>query len=184
MMGVLLTSLTVAREWERGSMEQLFSTPVRRIEIVLGKLLPYFLVGIVQLMLTVAVSMLVFNVPIRGSVLLLSGISLLFLFATLGQGLLISVITKNQMLATLAAAMSSMLPSMLLSGFVMPIDNMPIVLQYFTRVIPARYYVSALRAIMLRGADSSVIAGDALALVLFGLFTLGACNAKFSRTVA
>jgi ABC-2 type transport system permease protein len=184
MMGVLLTSLTVAREWERGSMEQLFSTPVQRIEIVLGKLIPYFIVAILQLLLILVASTTLFRVPIRGSLLLLSGLSLLFLLATLGQGLLISVITKNQMLATLGAAMTSMLPSMLLSGFIMPIENMPPLLQYITRVIPARYYVSGLRGILLRGVDFATISGDALALALFSLFMLVMCNARFSRSIA
>lgn len=181
MMAVLLTALTVAREWERGTMEQLFSTPVGRVEIVLGKLLPYFFVGMAQVLLILAAGTWLFGVPIRGPVVAVFGISALFLLASLGQGLLISVATKNQQLATQGAAVSSMLPSALLSGFVMPIDNMPVVLQYVTYAIPARYYVHALRAILLRDAPLEVVVPDAFALTLFALTMIVISTALFRR---
>ena len=184
MMAVLLTALTVAREWERGTMEQLFSTPVGRVEIVLGKLLPYFFVGMAQVLLILAAGTWLFGVPIRGPVLAVFGISALFLLASLGQGLFISVATKNQQVATQIAAVSSMLPSALLSGFVMPIDNMPVVLQYFTYLIPARYYVHALRAILLRDAPLAVVIPDAFALALFALAMVVASTALFRRRLA
>jgi ABC-2 type transport system permease protein len=183
MMAVLLTALTVAREWERGSMEQLFATPVGRLEIVVGKLLPYFGVAFVQLLLVLVASAFLFDVPVRGSLLLLCGLSILFLFSMLGQGLLISVVTQNQMVATQVAALSSMLPAMLLSGFIMPIENMPEILQILTNLIPSRYFVHALRGIMLRGVESSVIARDALALVIFGCVMLLGCIVRFRRTI-
>jgi drug efflux transport system permease protein len=184
MMAVLLTALTVAREWERGTMEQLFSTPVGRIEIVLGKLLPYFFVGMAQVLLVLASGTWLFGVPIRGPVVAVFGISAVFLLASLGQGLLISVATKNQQVATQGAAVSSMLPSALLSGFVMPIDNMPVVLQYVTYLIPARYYVHALRAILLRDAPLSVVAPDAVALLAFATATVIMSTALFRRRLA
>ena len=184
MMAVLLTALTVAREWERGTMEQLFATPVGRVEIVLGKLLPYFGVGMAQVLLVLAAGTWLFGVPIRGPVILVFGISALFLLATLGQGLLISVATKNQQVATQGAAVSSMLPSALLSGFVMPIDNMPTVLQYVTYAIPARYYVHALRAILLRNAPVSVIVPDAVALLIFATAMVVISTALFRRRLA
>jgi ABC-2 type transport system permease protein len=184
MMAVLLTALTVAREWERGSMEQLFSTPVSRLQIVLGKLLPYFGVALAQLALVLGAATWLFDVPLRGSLTAFFAISCLFLLAMLGQGLLISVVTKNQQVATQAGAVSSMLPAMLLSGFILPIENMPVPLQYFTRLIPARYFVHAARALLLRGAGLEVIAGDALALGIFSSLMMIACVARFKRRIA
>ncbi len=184
MMAVLLTALTVAREWERGTMEQLFATPVGRVEIVLGKLMPYFGVGMLQVLLILAAGTWLFGVPIRGPVVLVFAVSSLFLLATLSQGLLISVATKNQQLATQAAAVSSMLPATLLSGFVMPIDNMPAPLQALTRIIPARYFVHALRAVMLRDAPLVVIVPDALALLSFALVMVVISTILFRRTIA
>jgi ABC-2 type transport system permease protein len=154
---------------------------VGRTEIVLGKLAPYFVVGMAQLVLVLGAGTWLFDVPIRGSLLAVTAVSSLFLFATLGQGLFISTATKNQMIATQAAAVSSMLPATLLSGFVMPIDNMPYVLQQVTRIVPARYFVHALRAILLRDADLSVIVPDAIALTLFGLVMVVLTTALFRR---
>lgn len=184
MMAVLLTALTVAREWERGTMEQLFATPVGRTEIVLGKLMPYFGVGMLQVLLILAAGTWLFGVPIRGPVILVFAISALFLLATLGQGLLISVATKNQQVATQGAAVSSMLPATLLSGFVMPIDNTPAPLQALTRIIPARYFVHALRAVMLRDAPLAVIVPDALALLAFAFVMIVISTILFRRTIA
>ena len=184
MMAVLLTALTVAREWERGSMEQLFATPVSRLQIVLGKLLPYFGVALAQLLLVLTAATWLFDVPVRGSLLLLFGVSCLFLLAMLGQGLFISVVTKNQMVATQAGAVSSLLPSMLLSGFILPIENMPLPLQFATRVVPARYFVHAARALLLRGAGADAVATDALALAIFSAVVVLACVARFKRRIA
>jgi ABC-2 type transport system permease protein len=183
-MAVMLTSLTIAREWERGSMEQLFSTPVGRLEIALGKLGPYFLVALSQLLLILVAATWVFDVPIRGSVLLLVAVSSLFLYAALAQGLLISVVTKNQQVATQAAAVTSMLPSMLLSGFALPIDNMPRVLQIVTNVVPARHYIHAIRAVMLRDAEPLSLVGDALALAVIGTVLLAIATSRFSRKLS
>lgn len=184
MMAVLLTALAVAREWERGSMEQLFSTPVSRLQIVLGKLLPYFGVAFAQLCLVLGAATWLFDVPLRGSLTAFFGVSCLFLLAMLGQGLLVSVVTKNQQVATQVGAVSSMLPSMLLSGFILPIDNMPAVLRYLTRIVPARYFVDASRALLLRGASVKVIAPDALALAVFSAIMIIACVARFKRRIA
>ena len=183
-MAVMLTSLTVAREWERGSMEQLFSTPVGRLEIALGKLAPYFVVALGQLLIILAAATWLFDVPLRGSLLALFAVSSLFLYAALSQGLLISVVTKNQQVATQVAAVSSMLPSMLLSGFARPIDNMPWLLQLVTNIVPARHYVHAIRAIMLRDVEPGALVGDAVALALIGTGLLGLATARFSRKLA
>jgi ABC-2 type transport system permease protein len=181
---VLLTALTVAREWERGSMAQLFATPVGRLEIVLGKLLPYLVLGMLAVLLVLAVGGYVFDVPFRGSAPTLMLFSLLFLVGMLGQGLLISVVTQNQMVATQVATMSSMLPSMLLSGFVFPIENMPAPLQVLSRVVPARYFVAALRGVLLRGNGLGELWSEALMLCAFGALMLTLATARFKRTIA
>jgi ABC-2 type transport system permease protein len=181
---VLLTALTVAREWERGSMAQLFATPVGRLEIVLGKLLPYLVLGGLAVLLVTAVGGYVFDVPFRGSAPTLVLLSLLFLIGMLGQGLLISVATQNQMVATQVATMSSMLPSMLLSGFVFPLENMPMPLQLLSRVVPARYYVAGLRGVLLRGNGLAELWPEALLLAAFGVVMLSLAIARFKRTIA
>ncbi len=181
---VLLTALTVAREWESGSMAQLFATPVRRVEIVLGKLLPYLVLGALAMLLVLAAAGVVFNVPFRGSVGALLLLSLLFLIGMLGQGLLISVLTQNQMVATQVAVMSSMLPSMLLSGFVFPIENMPTILQWLSRLVLARYYVTGLRGVLLRGNGLAELWVEALYLLAFGTMMLALATSRFRRTIA
>jgi len=184
MVTVMLTSLTIAREWERGSMEQLFATPVGRLEIILGKLLPYLGIGILQLLLVLFASRYVFRVPVQGSLLLLAGLSLLFLVGMLGQGLLLSITTKSQMLATQAGIMTTMLPSMLLSGFMYPIENMPRTLQLLSALIPARYFIEGLRGIMLKGNGWSELWPQALCLLGFAGLMLGASAAAFVRRLA
>ena len=181
---VLLTALTVAREWERGSMAQLFATPVARFEIVIGKLLPYVVLGSIAVLLVLAVGMWVFDVPFVGSAPTLALISVLFIAGMLGQGLLISVVTRNQMVATQVATLSSMLPSLLLSGFVFPVDNMPFVLQQVSRVIPARYFVEGLRGVLLRGNGIEQLWPQVVALAVFAFVVLAASTARFRRTIA
>lgn len=184
MVTVMLTSLTIAREWERGSMEQLFATPVGRLEIIVGKLLPYLGIGIVQLLLVLLASRFVFQVPMRGSPLLLGVLSLLFLIGMLGQGLLLSIVTKSQMLATQAGIMTTMLPSMLLSGFMYPIENMPRALQLIAAAIPARYFIDGLRGVLLRGNGFAELWPETLCLAAFAAFMLCAAAAKFVRRLA
>ncbi|MCA9677177.1 MAG: ABC transporter permease [Kofleriaceae bacterium] len=183
MMAVVLTALAVAREWERGSMEQLFATPVGRLEIVAGKLAPYFVIGVAQLLIVLAVGVWLFDVPVRGSLVVLAVLSGTFLTATLAQGLLISVVAKNQMAATQMGAMSSMLPSLLLSGFILPIANMPAVLRAFTNVIPARHFIHGLRAVMLRDAPLSHVMGDVGRMAAFAGVMIFLCLVRFKRKV-
>ena len=184
MIAVVLTALTVAREYERGSMEQLFSTPVGRLEIILGKLAPYYLIGLVQVLLVVTLGVMLFNVPLRGSLLLLFGVSSLFMLAMLMQGLLVSVITRNQMLASMGAMVTTFMPALLLSGFIFPIENMPRFLQIVSMVVPARYFVSALRGIMLRGNGLGDIWSEVLALAAFFVVLLILAAARFRRRLA
>jgi ABC-2 type transport system permease protein len=181
---VLLTALTISGEWERGSMEQLFASPVGRLEIVLGKLLPYLVLGLVELQLVVAFGAFTFDVPLRGSVPLVFFVGLFFLVGMLGQGLLISVIAKNQLVATQAGALSSLLPSMLLSGMVFPLENMPLPLQVLSRVIPARYLVHALRGVMLKGNGLDVLWPDLVAQALFAVAVIALATARFKRRLA
>jgi ABC-2 type transport system permease protein len=181
---VLLTALTVAGEWERGSMEALFATPVGRLEIVAGKLLPYLALGLVQLLLVVAVGAALFDVPVRGSLALVFGAGLLFLAAMLGQGLLLSVLARNQLVATQAGALSALLPSMLLSGMIFPIENMPRALQLLSHAIPARYLVHALRGAMLKGNGLAELWPDLAALAAFAVAVLALAIARFRRRVA
>ncbi len=181
---VLLTALTISGEWERGSMEQLFASPVGRLEIVLGKLLPYLVLGMVELLLVLAFGAMAFDLPLRGSVTLLFTIGFFFLVGMLGQGLLISVIAKNQLVATQAGALSALLPSLLLSGMVFPLENMPAPLQLLSRVVPARYLVHALRGILLKGNGLDALWPDLVAQVAFALLVLALATARFERRLA
>ena len=184
MIAVMLTALTVAREYERGSMEQLFATPVGRLEVILGKLTPYFFVGLVQVLLVLTLGVTLFDVPVNGSIALLFLIASLFILAMLMQGLLISVVTRNQMVASMAATVSTFLPALLLSGFVFPLENMPLFLQGVAAILPARYLVSSLRAVMLRGNGIDVIWPNLLALSAFFVVLLAIATRKFKRQIA
>jgi ABC-2 type transport system permease protein len=181
---VMLTALAVAREYERGSMEQLFSTPVGRLEIILGKLGPNFVLGLFQVLIVLVVGVTLFDVPIRGSVVAVFLVSAVFLMAMLMQGLLISVVTKNQMLASQVAAITTLLPALLLSGFIFPVENLPVPLQAIAAVLPARYFIEALRAIMLRGNGIEDVVPQLLPLAAFFLVMLVLATRRFQRRLA
>jgi ABC-2 type transport system permease protein len=181
---VMLTALAIAGEWERGSMEQLFATPVGRFEIILGKLLPYLVLGFLALLLVLAFGMVAFDLPVRGSLMLVFLLGLVFLAGMLGQGLLISVVTRNQMVATQAGALSAMLPSVILSGMIFPIENMPLPLQLLSRIVPARYLVHGLRGVLLKGNGLDVLWPDLLAMVVFAAAILALSTARFQRRLA
>ena len=181
---VLLTALTVAGEWERGSMEQLFASPVGRLEIVLGKLLPYLVLGMLELELVLAFGAIAFDLPIQGSVPLVFLLGLFFLVGMLGQGLFISVVARNQLVATQAGALSALLPSMILSGMVFPLENMPLPLQLLSRVVPARYFVHALRGVLLKGNGLATLWPDLLAMAIFAVLVIALATARFQRRLA
>jgi ABC-2 type transport system permease protein len=183
MMSALLMSLTVAREWERGTMEQLLATPVRPIEIVIGKLLPYFAIGLAQLALITATGVALFDVPLRGGILPLLGVSSLFLVGALGQGLLVSILTRRQQLAMQFAILTSMLPSLLLSGFMSPIASMPPLVQAISRIVPARYFLVVLRGLFLKGSPLASMWPEIAALVVFAIIMLAACAARFKTRI-
>ena len=170
----MLTALTIAREWERGTMEQLAATPVRRVEVVLGKLLPYVVIGLIDMTLVTVMGVLVFDVPLRGNVLLLALIALVFIIGMLSFGILISAGLKSQLLATQVALMSTYLPTFLLSGFIFAIANMPIVLRGISYIVPARYFVVVTRGIFLKDVGLGVLWPQVLGLVIYSLvaFTL------------
>jgi len=163
----LLTPLSVAREWETGTMEQLISTPVSRAELVLGKLTPYFAIGMLDVVLTLLASRYLFGVPMRGSPALLLTIAAVYLSAGLGLGILLSIVTRNQLLASQAAMVSTFLPAMLLSGFISPISQMPAPVQLITRAFPARYFVTVLKGIQLKGLGMLALHAELLTLLLF-----------------
>jgi ABC-2 type transport system permease protein len=170
----MLASLTIAREWEMGTMEQLLSTPVRPAELVLAKMLAFFTVGAVDTTIAVLVGVFVFDVPFRGSVWLLALTSCLFLSGVFFWGILISALAKTQLVAYQVGVATTFLPSFLLSGFIYSIDNMPKVVQGITHVVPARYFVTILRGIFLKGVGPEVLWGNMLLLVCFmvGVFFL------------
>lgn len=178
---VLLTALTVAREWERGSMEQLFATPVGRLEIVVGKLLPYLAMGIVQFLTVLVAGAWAFGLPLRGDFALLSLCALLFLVSMLGQGLLISVVTRNQMVATQMAMMSTMLPTMMLSGFILPVENMPLWIRVISNILPARHMVTILRGILLKDNGLRELWVHVIALALYATAMIVLSTRRFAR---
>lgn len=169
-MTAMLTSLTIAREWENGTMEQLISSPVRGGEIIIGKLIPYFGLGMVQILLIVLTGTLVFGVPLRGNLLGLFTVCAVFLFCGLGIGLFASIITKNQQLAYTLSILTSMLPAYLLSGFISPIASMPKIIQLVTYSVPARYFLTALRGIFLKGYGFGQIWTEIAILAAFAVF--------------
>ena len=168
LIAALLTSLTIAKEWETGTMEQLISTPVRPVELVLGKLAPYFTIGMLDMFLSVAAGRWLFGVPLRGSLLALVAMSAIYLAGSLSMGMLISATAKNQLLASQMAFMTTFLPAFLLSGFMFDIENMPRALRWVTYVVPARYFVTMLRGLYLKGVGPSVLYPEGLLLLLFG----------------
>ena len=179
----LLTSLTIAREWEGGTMEQLIATPVQVPELVLGKLLPYFGIGFIDVALSALAGTLVFRVPFRGNVALFLGVSLIFLLGALSLGMLISIKAKSQLVASQVAMVVTFLPSFLLSGFMFDIGNMPGWLQVITHAFPARYFVTILKGIFMKGIGLHMLAMEAAFLTLFALIVTAAANRKFRKNL-
>jgi ABC-2 type transport system permease protein len=176
-----LTSLTIAREWEMGTMEQILSTPLRPTELVIGKMLAYFVVGLTDSIIALVVGVAVFSVPFRGSILLLAVSTCLFLFCVLFWGIFISSGARTQVQAYQLGMLSTFLPGFLMSGFVFAIDTMPKVLQAVSVLVPARYFVSILKALFLKGAGLGVIGDQALFLTLFASIVCWRAVAKLKR---
>ncbi|MCB2166637.1 MAG: ABC transporter permease [Deltaproteobacteria bacterium] len=163
--GTLLTALVVAREWERGTMEALLATPLSALEIVFGKLVPYFVLGMASMAVCTAVAFFLYGIPFRGSLPALAIASAAFLLAALGQGFLISTVTRNQFLASQAALVSAFLPAFILSGFVFEIASMPWIIRQLAQIIPARYFVTDLQTLFLTGDVWSLMGPNVLILI-------------------
>ena len=180
----LLTSLTVARERERGTMEQLISTPVKAGEIILGKFIPYFIIGLFDQLIAVAMAQFVYHVPFRGSLVLLFLCSALFLTGALALGMLISITAKNQLMASQLAMLVTFLPGFLLSGFAWAISNMPPAIQAITHAVPARYFINILRGIYLKGVGIKVLSIDIFLLVIFTVIMVALADKNFKKKVS
>lgn len=183
-LSALLTSLTIAREWERGTMEQLAATPVHRLEVILGKLLPYLFIGFIDIVIVAVVGGIVFAVPFRGNPFFLMVMAMLFLIGAQGLGLFISAATKSQFLATQLAMITTFLPATLLSGLMFDLSSMPKVLQIISLAVPARYFIAATRGIFLKGVGLEVLWGQALGMILFAVVGLGLAVHAFKKEIA
>jgi ABC-2 type transport system permease protein len=173
LIGTLLTALVVSREWERGTMEALMSTPVNIFELLLGKLIPYFILGMGSMSMCFVIAVYLYSVPFRGSFLMLGVVSSVFLFSALALGLLISTIARNQFAAAQAALVVAFLPAFMLSGFIFEIASMPLPIRVITYALPARYFVSSLQTLFLVGDVWSLLLFNLIPMLIMGLFLSG-----------
>jgi ABC-2 type transport system permease protein len=180
LIGTLLTALVVAREWERGTMEAMMATPVGAIQLLVGKLVPYYVLALASMSVCTTIAVFLFDVPFRGSIPALFLIATAFLFPALGQGLLISAVTKNQFVAAQAALLSGFLPAMLLSGFIFEIASMPTIIQWISYIVPARYLIPCLQSVFLAGDIWPLFLSNMGVMTLIGLvmFAIAARNTK------
>jgi ABC-2 type transport system permease protein len=183
MLAAQITSLSVAREYERGTIEQLIVSPIRSSELIIGKILPYICIGFCQVGLVTLVGTLHFGVPFRGSLLLFAILTGIFLIGAMGIGMFFSILTKSQQVAMQISMLSTMLPALLLSGFIFPIESMPKVLQAITYLVPARYFLVILRGIFLKGSGISFLWPEALWLSVFSIALFSLCFRSFKKTL-
>ena len=184
MLGSILTALSVVSEKENGTFEKLIITPIRSYELVIGKIMPFVILSFADVIFCLLLGKLWFKVPLKGSIPLLLCLSTLFLFSTIGLGLLISSVAKTQRVAMMAAMLTSMLPTFLLSGFVFPIESMPTVIQWITYLIPAKYYLEILRGILLKGVGIKVLMFNAICLLVYSLFLILISASRFKKKLA
>jgi ABC-2 type transport system permease protein len=180
----LLTSLTIAREWENGTMEQLLSTPLRPAEIVVGKMMAFFMVGAMDTVITVLAAVFIFDVPFRGNVLVFAATSCVYLCGALFWGIYLSAATKSQLLAYQMGIVTSFLPAFLLSGFIYSVENMPRAVELVTRVVPARYFVTIVKGIFLKGVGLEVLWPEVVFLIVFASLVFFGATRKLSRKLA
>ncbi len=176
LVGTFLTALVMAREWERGTLEALFVTPVRPVEILVAKIIPYFCVGMLGLVLCLGAARLLYNVPLHGSLLILILASMIYMFVSLGIGLLISAMTKSQFLASQLAILASFLPAMMLSGFVFDLRNVPVAVQIVGQMLPATYFMELTKSLFLAGNQWPLIAKNCAILFAYAVVVLGAAR--------
>lgn len=179
----LLSSLTISREWEKGTMEKLISTPVKSSEIILGKIIPYFLIGILDLAFSFLVAIFIFKVPFKGNLLFFVLISSIYLFGGLSYGILISAIAKSQVLSVQISIVTTYLPTLLLSGFIFAIENMPQIIKTITYFIPARYFIFIVRNIFLKGSPLNFLIFEALLLAFFSFLFFLLSIKKFKKFI-
>jgi ABC-2 type transport system permease protein len=180
---MMLPSMAIVREKEIGTLEQISVTPLRPWQLVVGKLLPFVAIGIVDLWLITLLARVVFGVPLRGSLVTLTLFTLLYVMSTLGLGLLVSSMVNTQQQAMMFSAFVLMVPMIYLSGLIFPIENMPLVIQKFTYVIPVRYYANIIRGVFLKGSGPAVLWPDGLALLLIGLTVLTLASLRFRKSL-
>ena len=181
LIGALLTALVIAREWERGTMEGIMVTPVARIEILLGKLIPYFAMGMGGMALSTLMAVFLFGVPLHGSLLILTGASALFLLTALGMGLVVSVAARSQFVAAMVALVTTFLPAFILSGFLFDIRSMPAPIRLLTHVVAARYFVSILQSSFLAGDIPSLLARNVGGMAILCAIFLGIALSRFRK---
>lgn len=182
-MTMLLTSLAIVKEKEVGTLEQLVVTPIKQHQLIIGKLLPFTIIGIIDIILVLFVATVWFDIPVRGSTTLLFVLCIIFLMTTLGLGLFISTVSRNQQQAMITAVFFVMQPMIFLSGFVFPIENMPRIIQLYSYCLPLRYFFVIVRGIFLKGAGIAELWDQALVLLLFGLAILSASAARFQKKI-
>jgi ABC-2 type transport system permease protein len=182
--GTLLTSLTISTEWERGTMEQLMYTPVKPYELIIGKLAPYLVIGVLQMTLVLCIGIFVFGVPFKGSLFLFYLSSFLFLGGALGVGLFISLISRSQQLAAMISFLTAFLPAFMLSGFIFPVSNMPLVLRALSYLVPARYFLHIVRGLFLKGSGLDILWPEFLAMLAFALVSVIISVLKFKKRLA
>ncbi|MCJ7579224.1 MAG: ABC transporter permease, partial [Candidatus Aminicenantes bacterium] len=179
----MLTSLTVAREWEMGTMEQLIATPIRPLEMIFGKLFPYYILGLIQTVLVILIGQVLFGVPFRGNLLFLFLVSSLFLVCGLGIGLFISTVAKSQQLSFMMSIILTLLPAFLLSGFLFPVASMPRLIRIVANVVPAKYFLTVLRGVFLKGTGLAAHWQEVGALFIFAVIIVFACAKKFKLSL-
>jgi len=177
----MITSLTIAREWEKGTMEQLISTPIRGRELITGKLIPYIVIGYIDVFISVFMSVIFFKVPFHGSYLTLFIMSSIFLIGALSMGILVSIAGKTQLLANQLSLLIAFLPAFLLSGFAFTIENMPVILQFLSKLFPATYFVKILKSVFLKGVGFNILFYDMAMLSLYCLILFAVANKKFKK---
>ncbi|OBQ46248.1 ABC transporter permease [Halodesulfovibrio spirochaetisodalis] len=181
LIGTLLTALVIAREWERGTMEALLSTPVRSNEILLGKLLPYYVLGMIGMFFSIVLGVFLFQVPLRGSLFVLICLGSLFLMASLGLGLFISAAARVQFVAAMASVLAGFLPAFFLSGLMFDLKSTPMAIQVVSKIIPAKYFVTISQTLFLAGTVWSVLLPASLVLLLMSIVLLGVARKKLGR---
>jgi ABC-2 type transport system permease protein len=183
-MTMILTSLAIVKEKELGTLEQLIVTPIRPYQLIIGKLAPFFVIGVIDVVLVILVALLVFALPVKGGILLLIALSIVFLMTTLGLGLFISTISRTQQQAMMTAIFFFMLPMIFFSGFVFPIENMPPVIQGVSYLIPLRYYFVIVRGLFLKGVGLDVLWTQAAALLALGTAILSMSVLRFQKRIS